>query len=888
MEGFNNFPVKNKQPKEASVNTGSENSSLSLPNDNISDPSEILRINLAIGVLTLLATTLFLYLLNYCIYTYYKPDVIDIIAKMVSLTIVPPIDFSPEPVERLQFQLSLLCLPLFIFGAFTFINKKKAFLQKNTSIAFTINVGSIVLFVFYFLYLLNQKLLYIHDSTTAAFFEKNLVCNIGPFISLVCYSLFTYLFIIYLKSEKVYLKKIAINIISIICYVIAGIIILDVFLYNIFYLRAQSWDRLMETNAVFYVMTQVYAGKSLLVNINAQYGLYPLFLLPLFKIIGLSTFKFGLVMAALNACSFFLFYLGIKKVIKHNVVSLLVFLCLVFWQYWSTRLPLESTPRYYYQYAPIRLLFPSIVFFLFVTYQSASQNVKRKILPVLALCASLAILWNVDTGIAAYGATFAGLIYATLDPSALKESVKRSAKYFGWMLGCLLSVFLLLLIVTKLRSGEWPDLKHFLEYQQVFYISGFYMLAMSPLHFWNLPALVYVVACIFSVFYLRKTKKTDVSTVAFLFILGCGLFAYFQGRSYDTTITIVMYPAIICLGIFCNRMLSEIQSYRVYRLKMHEILAFFLVPFIFIADGAFSMLFYMPSTHSFAAANAFTNDSGTDNRIEQKISFIKKYIPAKDTVLILAMHNESYYYAAGNYYNPVDLNGTSELLMRADFYTLLDSIKNTRHAIIYDANHPMVFDPLHKWRTYDTVIQTLAKYTTIQNGLPDNSLILLKHGKTYTDKLIPDSNTIYYNDLAEFNIYLGWNTKLKLPENFSVEFIVSLGKEKSVKNTVMFSTAATPTSYHGFVVIQQGSNDAQYVFMYGNGTTWCREVPFALDPFVENHVFIEVRKNMITVYNNGKLCGQSDTNSEIKNSDEPFFFGKAFLGTVHEMKVSKL
>ena len=53
--------------------------------------------------------------------------------------------------------------------------------------------------------------------------------------------------------------------------------------------------------AYFDSVVQVFLGKTLLVDMAPQYGLYALLLKPLFKVIGLSVLNFTLVMAGLKA-----------------------------------------------------------------------------------------------------------------------------------------------------------------------------------------------------------------------------------------------------------------------------------------------------------------------------------------------------------------------------------------------------------------------------------------------------------------------------------------------------------------------------------------------------------------------------------------------------------
>ena len=161
-----------------------------------------LRTTLAISMLTFLLSLLFLYIFNYIIYSVYQPDVVPILEKILPLTIVSPTDFTPEPVERTQFQLSLLTTPIFILGVFFLLNKKRSFFDKNGSIAFSINIAGVIAFIFYFLYLLSQKLLFVPDATTASFFDKNIFGKGYPLLAFICYCAFIYLLVIFLKKKE--------------------------------------------------------------------------------------------------------------------------------------------------------------------------------------------------------------------------------------------------------------------------------------------------------------------------------------------------------------------------------------------------------------------------------------------------------------------------------------------------------------------------------------------------------------------------------------------------------------------------------------------------------------------------------------------------------------
>jgi len=883
MRNDNSSHKKNNEPGSSPA--------LTIANDNI-PASGILktvdgfRVNLAIGILTLSVCVILLYLLNYLIYTFYTPDINVILDKVVPLTISPRDWFEPEPVERLQYQLSLFCFPIIILAAWAVINKKREFFISKPLVPLWINISGGIIFLVFVLGMMQQPLVNIKNETTAFIFSNNLVGALTPIVTLPLYALCIYLFVIYKKNiEKPRINKI----IGIVCFAIVALVIVDIVFYNVLNLPMLDEGNTVEANAAFYSVTQVYAGKSLLVDFNAQYGLYAWLLCPLFKVIGLSTWKFGLVMGCLDAASFLFFFLGIKKIIKNDIISLITFLSLVFGIFWQTRLPFGEVPREYYQYCPIRILFPSMAFYLFVTFQYCSQNLKKMILPVLAIISSFGMLWNLDSGLVVFGAVLIGLVFSTLNAPSVKDTIKRSLVYGLWMFGALLLVVTVFFVSTKLHSGSWPDFARFSQFQKFFYISGFFMLPMCAYHFWNIPALVYFAGSIYCVFNMRKVDRDeDAPVIAFLVVFGAGIFSYFQGRSYDTNLDAVIYAAIIILGIFCDKLslrinMDEIKQSGIKNMA-NESVILFLVLFLFLADSALSILYYTPSITSYAINYANTKNELSEKFMNQRIGFINKNIPKKATVLILSRNFDSYMYASGGYLDPVNLAGSSEVGLISEMDTLFNAIKTAKYPIVYDVMRPWM-----PWYVKDTIVQLLAQYTTIQKESPEHTILICMPGKKQTPGLLPpDANTIYYNRLGEFNKFATHNPKLTFNDNFTIEFIATLDATKLTKDNLLIGNVSEQVPFCGTFMQQSGDDLTQYKFTYGDGKTWCPGVLCKLSCTGENHVSIRVQKNIITVYNNNTLCGEANTNSIIKNSDGPVFIDDNFAGKVSEMRVDNL
>ena len=85
---------------------------------------------------------------------------------------------------------------------------------------------------------------------------------------------------------------------------------------------------------------------------------------------------------------------------------------------------------------------------------------------------------------------------------------------------------------------------------------------------------------------------------------------------------------------------------------------------------------------------------------------------------------------------------------------------------------------------------------------------------------------------------------------------------------------------------QEGDDLTNFAFGYGNGSEWCKGVDFKMSCGVDNHIIIQVRKNIISGSNNGQPFETANTNSSIKNSNGVFYINPHFSGTIDEIKIS--
>ncbi len=298
-------------------------------------------------------------------------------------------------------------------------------------------------------------------------------------------------------------------------------------------------------NAVYYSMVQLYQGRILLVEFFNQYGLYPYFLLPVFRLIGLDAVKFSLVMGALNAFCFGCLYLVLRRVCRNPAVALLGFLACANLNYflmkqlfWSEHVIEYMDP--YFQYWPIRLLFPTLLL-VFVTrpvrYYWAAM-----------LLFSVGCFWNLDSGLPAWGTWVAVCGYAEfLRPISRRQSLLHALLHGAKGLACLL-------LLAALLQTQLP-LSGLVHIHKVFYSIGYFMLPMQPIHAWNVVALLYLAGLAYAFQAAWERREGARPKVIFaLSILGMGLFSYFQGRSHDWVLFLASWPATLLATLFVDEL----------------------------------------------------------------------------------------------------------------------------------------------------------------------------------------------------------------------------------------------------------------------------------------------------------------------------------------------
>ncbi len=514
----------------------------------------------------------------------------DSLPTYLATTVLDPTYFFPEPVERAAYFLALIFFP--VAGWFATLRPWLAL--RPVWVAIVISAGVVALVVWYISQLDRQK--FVFDV------------RLYPVLPGIAVGLMISLALRYLS------KPLARTLVDLACVTLIVIVVLSSLL------GAKSGASLSNHfQVIASPVVQVLSGRTLLVDATSQYGLYPHFLEPVLHLFGASVVSLSTTLAVLTGFSFLLIFLCLRQWITHSAVLLTTWFSLVFLHFFLGKLhTLHHYTNFldpYFQYWPVRFVFPAIALFAIAKAPSG-----RRAAAVTALLA-LGVRSHLDSGSAAYSAWATFLVFR---PDHMAAALKV-------ILGTVVVLFAAVLlcgVLLYLRSGNWPDVAAAAASAELFFGAGYLMSPLPFFHVWQAVALVYVAALIIALQYWQREPSRNAH-LAGLAALGALLFSYYVGRSHELLLLSAMYPAIMILGIYIDNRLAQFTFRHVESALISLVLLTGLT-----ATG--TMILELPRIAAVTTAQLSTVNDVPDH---PAYLFIQQYANKDEPLLILA--NES-------------------------------------------------------------------------------------------------------------------------------------------------------------------------------------------------------------------------------------------------------
>jgi hypothetical protein len=603
--------------------------------------------------LSVFATFAFLFLLEHGIAHVYHPKLRPLVrVAQEMLTPTAGMSVRPEPVERLQYLLGLLLTPLFLF--FALWRTRTHYWRASQKIRRILNYvaallladGTIALPICAYESLKRSEFLYVRVSVLHTDFALYAVL-VFPAIATLA-----------LLAQRRWAERLTGWAVYLIAACLAMVAFLGVLLNRE---TALSW--ISHLDPVIYPLAQVRAGKTLLVDCAPLYGLYPHFLQPLFSFIPLTVYYFTVVMAFLLVISLIAQWLFLRSLATNNVTLLCGIVAIPFFAH-STLRTVDAEP--YFQYWPIRTLFPSLLLLLSALYLRG--RAKRLVYHATFLCASLAILWNPDSGFVVFGSWVLLLGYRELFRFSLRTVWRPLGRHALTASGSLLVVLGGYAVFARIHSGGWPDLRMSSTYYELFSYYGYFMLPMANLpHVWGLTVGIFVLALAIAFHGLiRKRDQVFHASLFLLAIMGGGLFGYYNGRSHDNCATFWLYVPILIVTLLVDRVFTLLRSNAAY-LKLLPLACMF----FFFPASALPSLFTPANLKWFkerSVAGIKASHYSRAGESSLNVDFIKGLTkPGESIFILIKACREGPYYAESSTRSALNLPSSIDWFFKRDY-----------------------------------------------------------------------------------------------------------------------------------------------------------------------------------------------------------------------------
>ena len=664
--------------------------------------------------LGLLSTIIILILINFVIYSIY-PNNSEVIASQAKQIVTQQQQFWiwPEPVENFQILISTICIPLLIFCSIKVFSSKGFGRIVMTDFMYYLNVALwflLLAVLFYFAFKFDDPNNWPPSLNYGIrVFFNTMTGELRFLITLIIFPIITY-FIFNGISNKYY------KFINLVFYLLVLFFLSIMFLLSICNMESYL-GREHHFSTVLYSVSQVQQGKALLADFTSQYGLYPHFLYPLFKLINVNVVSFSVTMAALIVLSYSLILFALRKIINNNFVIFFSFFAIIYFSYFYSFLD-GGWWDLRYAINPIRMIFPALILFSVFTY---ILNPKKILYLFIIFLSSLSILWNFDSGAICFLSFYIYVLYEKLADKNLRKFVAEFIKHTIISSLILTSTFLLFSLVIYLQSNSFPNWNLFLDSTKLFGLMGYLSMPMTIFHTWNLVFLLYLYGIYIGLSSILLNNKNILDSASFFVaIFGIGISSYYLNKSNDFDLLPVLYPCFILLAIYLTKLLDsgKINLFRIKNFLSVSVISFILVT-IFVQMMQPTRLFNIVADRTQGIINNTSNNKFLSDGIEliksntnpndQIVILIadqdKGWIPGPDGILHLETKTSFPFLIPGSteriFQN--DLNSLNQSLannvLHKVFIDFTGQTKYHSHMKIIDDNYYLA-ERLGEWRMY--------------------------------------------------------------------------------------------------------------------------------------------------------------------------------------------
>ena len=285
-------------------------------------------------------------------------------------------------------------------------------------------------------------------------------------------------------------------------------------------------------------------GKSLLANINAQYGVLVFYFLRFFfYFLPLGFVSFSLVLAILTAIQYLLFFFIVRKIFASELLAFFALIVLLI----INHLIQFNNGILFPSVGPLRFGHIYVLMALILLRNQYPQ--KRNLFYFLeSLVVGIAFFWSFEACFYIFISYLIFLLYESLSfENGAKFDFRLFLKRIMWIVGCILAIDFFIYLDVLRRTHEGPRWSYYFDFV-LNYKNGFGMLELPGIGYWWL----FVGVLYFSLFAIigismtkNKPLPKNLNVIFLLSVYGILQFTYYFGRAHSNNLFHLSMPTIL-------------------------------------------------------------------------------------------------------------------------------------------------------------------------------------------------------------------------------------------------------------------------------------------------------------------------------------------------------
>jgi hypothetical protein len=381
----------------------------------------------------------------------------------------------------------------------------------------------------------------------------------------------------------------------------------------------------------------------------------------------------------------------LRSVIAHPFLALSATCAVPYFSSFGPRISLGGPSSFddpYFQYLPVRVVFPALVLAALAWAVRCSQR-QRELLALAAFLATTALFWNLDSGVACVASVLAfalapwpfrlvrGSVSLLL---SLRQMVRDAAVPIGIGVVSASATFYSLF---WLQTGSMPSILHHIGVIRTLADVGFSFLPIPPgVGYWHFMALCLAICSLlaFPLFWSGLQDKLASFHVA-VSVMGLSLMVYYFGRSNDLNLLGPSWIIPIALSLIIERLLERAPGDP--QLTFGRLAA--TVGLAYVLSAPFSFALDLPFFYNLGRArwNAFRADLPGTSIVEQNAEFIRNNSKGRKDAMVFAQDSEGILFLTSGRRPPVAMSSSTDLFLKDEHDRIVKFLRDNTDAPVF-------------------------------------------------------------------------------------------------------------------------------------------------------------------------------------------------------------